>query len=48
MRAAVFKKQGVLAVGDVPDPVSETSPPTPEQVRLIRAVIDPRRILLGR
>ena len=47
MRAAVFKKQGILAVEDVPDPVPETPPPTPEQVRLIREVIDPRRILLG-
>lgn len=30
-----------------PESVPETPPPSPEQVRLIREVIDPRRILLG-
>lgn len=30
----------------VPDPVPETAPPTQEQVRLIREVIDPNKVLL--
>lgn len=31
----------------VPETIPETPPPTREQVRLIREIIDPRRILLG-
>jgi hypothetical protein len=33
---------------DVPAPVPETPQPTPEEIRLIREVIDPRGVLLTR